>query len=104
MRDVLAGGQGVGGAPRADARAVMWWTEPRIALLRTLAAQGRTRRQAAAEMEITTGKVAGACYRYEIQFGSSPGGPLSGLAREIAAARVEAETAPPYRSSVGWPA
>ena len=80
-----------------------WWTEPRLDRLRELAARGQTRRQAAAVMDISTGKVAGACFRYGVQFGPEPP-PVTDLAREIAAARAEAETAPPYRSSTGWPA
>jgi hypothetical protein len=81
------------------------WTPGMIARLRWHAAAGHTMAEAARDLGVSRGAVAVQACNHSIGFSGNcaPLPPAMALAQEIAAARAEAVTAPPYRDPSAWP-
>ena len=79
------------------------WTPAMLLRLRRHAAAGHTMAEAARDLGVSRGALAVQASNRGVQFGGNCTPMPPALAQEIAAARAEAPTAPPYRDPSGWP-
>lgn len=84
------------------------WTPAMLQTLRWHAAAGHTMAAAAADLGVSRGSVGTMASNKDIAFRGNCArelepAPARSLAAEIAAARAEAPSAPPYRDPHGWP-